>query len=66
MNNAGWSAAVALGALAGGALGEAVGDWLPYAACAALLAGTGVAAIAARGCGRVAPVTGGPGIRTAR
>ena len=32
---------VAIGAGAGGALGQAVGDWLPYALCAALLAATG-------------------------
>ena len=31
LNNLGWSAGVALGARRGGALGQVVGDWLPYA-----------------------------------
>ena len=38
LNNLGWSAGVAIGAGAGGALGQLVGDWLAYALCAALLA----------------------------
>lgn len=43
-NNFGWSAGVAIGAGAGGALGQLVGDWLAYALCAGLLAATGVLA----------------------
>jgi len=57
LNNIGWSAAVALGAGAGGALGQAVGDWLPYALCAALLAATGAVAF---GAGRRAPAASAP------
>ena len=37
LNNLGWAGGVALGAAAGGALGQLVGDGLPYALCAALL-----------------------------
>ncbi len=44
MNNLGWSAGVALGAGVGGALGQLVGDGLPYALCAALLLVTAAAA----------------------
>lgn len=42
-NNVGWSAGVGLGAAAGGALGQVVGDWLPYSLCGALLLATGLA-----------------------
>jgi predicted MFS family arabinose efflux permease len=44
-NNVGWSAGVGLGAAAGGVLGQAVGDWLPYSLCGALLLATGVVAL---------------------
>lgn len=40
INNLGWSAGVAVGALAGGALGQLAGDGLPYGLAAALLLGT--------------------------
>lgn len=57
LNNVGWSAAVALGAGAGGALGQGVGDWLPYALCGALLAATGAVAF---GLGRRTPAASAP------
>ena len=44
LNNLGWAGGVAIGAGAGGALGQLAGDWLPYGLCAALLALTGLAA----------------------
>lgn len=44
VNNLGWSGGVALGALAGGALGQLVGDGLPYGLAAALLLGTALLA----------------------
>ena len=47
LNNFGWSAGVAIGAGAGGALGQLVGDWLAYAV-RGLLAATGLVARAAR------------------
>ena len=42
LNNLGWAGGVAIGAGAGGALGQLVGDGLPYGLCAALLALTGL------------------------
>ena len=44
LNNLGWAGGVAIGAGAGGALGQLAGDGLPYGLCAALLALTGLAA----------------------
>ena len=44
LNNLGWAGGVALGAGAGGALGQLAGDGLPYGICAALLAATGLLA----------------------
>ena len=44
LNNLGWAGGVAVGAGAGGALGQLVGDGLPYGLCAGLLALTGLAA----------------------
>lgn len=40
VNNLGWSGGVALGALAGGALGQLVGDGVPYGLAAVMLFGT--------------------------
>ena len=46
MNNLGWSAGVAVGALAGGALGQLVGDGLPYGLARCAAAGDGAAGVA--------------------
>ena len=54
LNNLGWSAGVAFGAAAGGALGQLAGDGFAYGACAAMLALTGALAGAR---------FGGPGVR---
>lgn len=53
INNLGWSGGVAIGAGAGGSLGQLAGDGLPYGLCAALLLGTALVA------GRLVPARGG-------
>jgi predicted MFS family arabinose efflux permease len=58
--NVAWSGGIALGALAGGALGGAVGDGVPYLACAALLLATAVATAGRRGGRPDAPVRFAP------
>jgi MFS family permease len=55
INNLGWAGGVAIGAFAGGALGQLAGDGLPYGLCAALLALTGLTA--ARWYGETRPAT---------